>query len=59
MDRRVDVSSKRKRSDSKFSYPHIPEAKWSNNEQAERSVWRAEPVSVAKLWDDLLLGVKG
>ena len=40
-----------------------PEAEWSNHEQVEEScgnaVWRTEPVSVEKYWDDLWLGVKG
>jgi len=41
---------------------HIPEAKWANHEQAENELkpyLRAEPVHVAKCWDDLWLGVKG
>lgn len=63
MGRRVDSCSKRKQNENKkfykFSYSYKPEAKWSNNEQVERFTWKTEPVSVAKLWDDLLLGVKG
>ena len=59
MGRRVDIGSKRKRSESVYSYWYIPEARWSNNEQVDWEARRTEPVSVAKLWDDLLLGVKG
>jgi len=39
-----------------------PETKWSNNEQVENEInfsGRTELVTVAKVWDDLLLGVKG
>lgn len=40
----------------------IPETKWSSYEQVEKKInlfGRTELVTVAKVWDDLLLGVKG
>ncbi len=39
-----------------------PETKWSNYVQVEKGVvtiWRTEPVSVARDWDEMWLGVKG
>lgn len=40
----------------------IPETKWSSYGQVEKKInlfGRTELVTVAKVWDDLLLGVKG
>lgn len=60
MDRRVIINSKRKRNENKIVVSINP--KLGDLIMSKLKIflnWRAEPVSVAKLWDDLLLGVKG
>jgi len=36
-----------------------PETEWSSHDQVEVETWRTEPTIVAKIGDELWLGVKG